>query len=199
MNRTALGLAIGAGYVLGRTKKMKLALALGTMAAGRHAQLGPRALTEFVQKQLADNPQVKKLGEQLRTDLGGVGRAASGALVERRLESLADSLHERTRDVHEQLTGVGRTVTDAGSEDGVEEEEEEENAGPRKRRVPAQKTAEKASAKAPKKSSSSSARKPAARKPSARKPAAEKSSAKPAAERPARTAARASKGGGRRD
>ncbi len=35
MNRTALGLAIGAGYVLGRTKKMKLAFAVGSLVAGK--------------------------------------------------------------------------------------------------------------------------------------------------------------------
>lgn len=31
MNRVGMGLAIGAGYVLGRTKKLKFAFAVGTL------------------------------------------------------------------------------------------------------------------------------------------------------------------------
>ena len=34
-----MGLAVGAGYVLGRTKKMKLAFAVGTMVAGKRMNL----------------------------------------------------------------------------------------------------------------------------------------------------------------
>ena len=31
MNRTGLGLAVGAGYLLGRTRKLKMAFAVGTL------------------------------------------------------------------------------------------------------------------------------------------------------------------------
>lgn len=112
MNRTALGLAIGAGYVLGRTKKMKLAIAVGTMVAGKRLNLSPRALAEMVTTQLENNPQFKEIGDQLREDLRGVGKAASGALVERQIEGLAGRLHNRTQGVRDQISGVAPDVDD---------------------------------------------------------------------------------------
>ncbi|GAA2303503.1 DNA primase [Streptomyces kunmingensis] len=117
MNRAALGLAVGAGYVLGRTKKMKLAFAVGTMVAGKRLKLSPRALAELVSTQLEKNPQFKEIGDQLRQDLRGVGTAASGALVERQLEGLAGRLHSRTQGVQDRIAGVtpdAGDVRDAG-------------------------------------------------------------------------------------
>ncbi|MFJ9863100.1 DNA primase [Streptomyces sp. NPDC101165] len=122
MNRTALGLALGAGYLLGRTKKMKLALAVGSLVAGKKLNLGPQALAELVQQQLHDNPQFKEIGDQLRQDLRGVGKAASGAMAERQMNAIADRLHGRTTELHEQLAGE---LTESGS--GEEETGEDED------------------------------------------------------------------------
>jgi hypothetical protein len=130
MNRMGLGLAVGAGYVLGRTKKMKLAFAVGTMVAGKRMHLSPRALADLVSQQVQNNPQFKEIGDQLREDLRGVGKAASGAMVERRIDALADRLHGRTAEVREQLSGVKDGATglleDDESEESEESEEEEE-------------------------------------------------------------------------
>ncbi|MEV6401930.1 DNA primase [Streptomyces bobili] len=118
MNRVGLGLAIGAGYLLGRTKKMKLAFAVGSMVAGKRLNLTPRALADVVSQQLKDNPQFKEIGDELRQDLRGVGKAASGAMVERQMNALADRLHSRTGQVRDQLQGV---VPDAGVRKDAEE------------------------------------------------------------------------------
>ncbi|MCQ4208463.1 DNA primase [Streptomyces longispororuber] len=112
MNRAALGLAVGAGYVLGRTKKMKLAFAVGTMVAGKRLKLSPSALADLVSQQLANNPQFKEIADELRQDLRGVGKAASGALVERQIEGLAGRLHDRTRGVRDRIEGVVPDVDD---------------------------------------------------------------------------------------
>ncbi|MGW2940103.1 DNA primase [Streptomyces sp. NPDC001156] len=130
MNRVALGLAVGAGYVLGRTKKTKLALALGSLVAGKRMQLSPKALAELVNQQLRNNPQFKEIGDQLRQDLRGVGKAASGAVVERQIEGLAERLHGRTDQVREQLSGVVPETSDlSGLHEEEEAEEEEEKGG----------------------------------------------------------------------
>ncbi|MFF1655804.1 DNA primase [Streptomyces sp. NPDC058255] len=128
MNRLGLGLAVGAGYVLGRTKKMKLAFAVGTMVAGKRMHLSPRALADLVAGQLRDNPQFKEIGDQLREDLRGVGKAASGALVERQIEGLADRLHGRTAEVRDQLAGVVPDVPGLGEEDEAEDADGAEDA-----------------------------------------------------------------------
>ncbi|MEU6552000.1 DNA primase [Streptomyces sp. NPDC046915] len=122
MNRTALGLAIGAGYLLGRTKKMKMALAVGSLVAGKKLNLGPRALADLANQQLRNNPQFKEIGDQLREDMRGVGKAASGAMAERQMNALADRLHGRTAQVRDQLSGV---VPDTGSEDAEDSRDEE--------------------------------------------------------------------------
>ncbi|MGC4971900.1 DNA primase [Streptomyces sp. DT199] len=130
MNRTGLGLAIGAGYLLGRTKKLKMAMAVGGLVAGKKLNLSPRMVADLLQQQLRNNPQFKEIGDQLRQDLRGVGKAASGAMVERQIDALADRLHGRTAQVRDQLNGVvpGQEddAEDAEYEDAEDEEPEEE-------------------------------------------------------------------------
>ncbi|MGW7206277.1 DNA primase [Streptomyces sp. NPDC054837] len=215
MNRLGLGLAVGAGYVLGRTKKMKLAFAVGTLVAGKRMQLSPRALADLVSGQLRDNPQFKEIGDQLREDLRGVGKAASGAMVERQISAIADRLHGRTAEVRDQIAGVVPDTSDLGFEDEEpedeydeepedrdeeeEEEEEEEEPEPRRKaaekRPPAKKTARKTAEKAP-------AKKAPAKKTAAKKTAAAKKTTgkKTAAARTAARGARSRvpKGGGER-
>ncbi|MGW2568035.1 DNA primase [Streptomyces sp. NPDC001537] len=130
MNRVGLGLAVGAGYVLGRTKKMKMAFAVGSLVAGKKMHLSPRALADLVSQQLQNNPQFKEIGDQLREDLRGVGKAASGAMVERQIDALADRLHGRTAQVRDQLSGAtdrAKGLVD-DEEDETQEDENEESA-----------------------------------------------------------------------
>ncbi|MGY5046208.1 DNA primase [Streptomyces sp. 900105755] len=217
MNRMALGLAIGAGYLLGRTKKLKMAVAVGSLVAGKRMNLTPKALLDLANQQLRDNPQFKEIGDQLRHDLRGVGKAASGAMVERQLGAFADRLHGRTTEVRDQLAGVVPDTGDLGPGDGRDDDEEPreqagddreerserkapDRTGPHRkapdreepdRKAPAKKAADKPPAK-----------KAAAKKASAGKPPARKAPAKKAAQgRPAakRTAGQArAKGGGDR-
>ncbi|MDN3021935.1 DNA primase [Streptomyces sp. S.PB5] len=205
MNRVGLGLAVGAGYVLGRTKKLKLAFAVGTLVAGKRMHLSPRALADLVSGQLRNNPQFKEIGDQLREDLRGVGKAASGAMVERQIDAIADRLHGRTAEVRDRIAGVVPDVPDLGSEDeepedayeeeeaeeeeGTEgaaesQEEEEEDGGGEAGSAPRRKQAEKRppAKKAParKAPGKKAAAKKAADKPPAKKATAEKAAAKKA-------------------
>ncbi|WP_328641886.1 DNA primase [Streptomyces canus] len=123
MNRVGMGLAIGAGYVLGRTKKLKFAFAVGTLVAGKRMHLSPRAVADLVSQQLLKNPQFKEIGDTLREDLRGVGKAASGAMVERQIDAIADRLHGRTAQVRDELSGVVPEVP------GLSEDEDEESEG----------------------------------------------------------------------
>ncbi|MBB4711389.1 DNA primase [Streptomyces luteogriseus] len=128
MNRTGLGLAIGAGYLLGRTKKLKMAMAVGGLVAGKKLNLSPRMVADLVQQQLRNNPQFKEIGDQLRQDLRGVGKAASGAMVERQIDALADRLHGRTAQVRDQLSGVVPGQDDEAEDAEYEDEEPEDSA-----------------------------------------------------------------------
>nr|WP_232108073.1 hypothetical protein [Streptomyces gossypiisoli] len=126
MNRVGLGLAVGAGYDLGRTRKLK------------RMNPGPRALADLVSGRLRNNPQFKELGDQLRQDLRGIGGAATGALLERQLDTLADRLHDRTARLRERLSeavpegrdlGYGEKEPADDERDAEEPDAEEPDAG----------------------------------------------------------------------
>ncbi|WP_371663631.1 hypothetical protein [Streptomyces sp. NBC_00280] len=75
MNRVELGLAVGAGYVLGRTKKLKLVFAVGALMAARRMRLSPQEVANLLSGQLRDNPQFKEIVDRLREDLRDLGKA----------------------------------------------------------------------------------------------------------------------------
>lgn len=203
MNRVGLGLAVGAGYVLGRTKKMKLAFALGTLVAGKRLNLTPQGIMDLVSGQLKNNPQFKEIGDQLREDLRGVGQAASGAMVERQLDAFADRLHGRTAEVREQLTGAVPTpdlgAEDEDGEDGEDRDDEpQESAQDSKDDEERERPARKATAKKPaaKKTATKAAKKAPAKQSAPKKKTAAKRTGGAARSAARQTAgARRSKGG----
>jgi hypothetical protein len=99
-----------------------MAMAVGSVVAGKKLNLTPRGVAQLVNQQLRDNPQFKEIGDQLRQDLQGVGKAASGALVERQMTALADRLHSRTEQVRGQVSGA---VPGTGSQEQESGEDEE--------------------------------------------------------------------------
>ncbi|MFI1677536.1 DNA primase [Streptomyces sp. NPDC020607] len=226
MNRLAVGLAVGAGYVLGRTKKAKFAFAVGSMVAGKRLNLSPKALGQMVTQQLENNPQFKEIGDQLRQDLRGVGKAATGSLLNRQLEGIADRLHDRTLGVQDRISGVvpdevkggegkgDREADDDAYDDEEPEKERDSDAGPdadsdadaesddeapsgQRKKAPAKRSAPKAGAK----TASKTAAKKAPAKKTAQKTAARKTTQKKTAAASRGTARRATSsarsGGGR--
>ncbi|MER5743307.1 histone protein [Streptomyces sp. NPDC002225] len=117
VNRLLLAGALAGGYVLGRTKKGRLALTVASYAAGRHFGVEPVKLMSEGARRLGEIPQVADLGDQLRGDLMTAGREAVSAAAGRRLSSFADSLHERTLELE------GRNE----EEDDEEEEEDRDD------------------------------------------------------------------------
>jgi hypothetical protein len=110
---------------------MKMAVALGSLVAGKKLNLGPGALAELARQQLRDNPQFKEIGDQLRQDLRGVGQAASGAMVERRMGSLADRLHDRTARLRGELSSAAPGSGEEPDEDESAAARDEDESGDR--------------------------------------------------------------------
>ncbi|WOT33094.1 DNA primase [Streptomyces coeruleorubidus] len=202
MNRVGLGLAVGAGYLLGRTKKLKMAVAVGGLVAGKKMNLSPRMVADLVQQQLRNNPQFKEIGDQLRQDLRGVGKAASGAMVERQIDAFADRLHGRTAQVRDQLSGVvpGGPEGDAEDAEDEEPEAEAEDSGPEEDDEEPEPAPKEAAKKAPAKKAPAkkTARKAPAKKAPSKKTAGKKAAAKKttAGNRGGSARARLPKGGG---
>jgi hypothetical protein len=99
---TGAALAIGAGYVLGRRRKMRMAAVLaGATAVGGIGGLGGSVLKRGVAALGSTDllggvaPQLSEITDKVRGDLLDAGKAAALAAVTGRIDSLTDSLHER--------------------------------------------------------------------------------------------------------
>jgi hypothetical protein len=120
---TQAALAIGAGYLLGRRRKMRLAAMLAAGAAtGGLGSLGGKALQRGV-KMLGSTealgkfaPQLGELADTVRGDLIDAGKAAATAAVSNRIESLTDSLHERAEVVRDPGAAAGKAARSGADE-----------------------------------------------------------------------------------
>ncbi|MFC9749768.1 hypothetical protein [Streptomyces niveus] len=168
--KVCVAAAMAAGYVLGRTKKGKLALGLAALVAGQQIPMNPRELVILTARKLAENPTVAPLVEQARGEVLGAGRSALSASANRRLEAVADALQQRTEALLEEPLEADEAEEEEEPEEQSEEYEEEEEEGEEKppRRRPAKRPAAK---KAP------------AKKAPAKKAAAKKAPAKKAAKK----------------
>jgi len=200
--RAILAAGIAAGYVVGRTKKGKLALGIVALAVGR--SLDPKDLISQGVSKVAENPELARLSEQIRGQLLGNGRSALSDVADRGLASLTGILQDQARspldgeadeeeepdeDVYEdedeetgQDTEEDQEVWDEDEEPEAREEEEEP-ARPARRR-PAKKAR---------------AEKPTDRKPGPKNPPAKKAMARKAADRKAAAKKAASKRAEARD
>ncbi|WP_399894068.1 hypothetical protein ACGH7X_36620 [Streptomyces sp. BBFR51] len=151
-SKAALAAAVAGGYLLGRTKKAKLAFAVGSYLAGRRIGLSPGQVLSQGLGDLQRMPQVRELTEQVRGELLTAGRAAVTAAANRRLTGLADTLRDRT----EALTGesLRDDADDEAREEGAGDEEDREEArgpAPAPPHRPAKKTAKRPAKRAAKK------------------------------------------------
>lgn len=109
-----IGVALVGGYLLGRTRKAKMAIGLGMFLAGRKLNLDPKQLARAV----ADSPVLSGLGDQARREVVDATKTAATKALTQRANSLADSLHGRTLDL-----GGGEDRPETGGARGEEEPE----------------------------------------------------------------------------
>jgi hypothetical protein len=107
--KAAMAAAVAGGYFLGRTKKAKLALAVGTYLAGRRFSMSPSQLATQGLTKLRETPQFQDLTDQMRHEVLNAGRAAVTAAARRKLLDLSDSLRDRS----ERLSGAADRDDDA--------------------------------------------------------------------------------------
>lgn len=121
MDNAKIGTALLGGYVLGRSKKAKLAISLGAMLAGSRIKPGQ------VGKALQESPFVHTLTDQVRSELTGVGKAAATTVLSSKADHLADTLHRRTAGLRGEAEEPGER--DTGRDEDAEDEDETEPEG----------------------------------------------------------------------
>lgn len=97
MNNIKIGAALVGGYLLGRTKKVKLAIGLGMFLAGKKLSVDPRQLGKLV----AGSPLLGGLNDQVRKELVNATKSAATSALTKRANGFADSLRERTLDLND--------------------------------------------------------------------------------------------------
>ncbi|MGW4197569.1 hypothetical protein [Streptomyces sp. NPDC005004] len=146
-----IAVALVGGYVLGRTKKAKLALGLGMFLAGKKLDLDPRR----VGKLIANSPALGGLNDQVRSQLVDATRTAATEALTQRAAGLASSLARRTEALQDP-TGATDAVRDDDGEaaDDAEDSAESADSGDE---GPARRTSSGGSGRAPAKRARSSA------------------------------------------
>ncbi|MEU3191248.1 hypothetical protein ABZ686_11535 [Streptomyces sp. NPDC006992] len=128
--------AVAGGYLLGRTRKAKLALVLGSAVAGRRLGLDPQELVSKGVRKLSETPQFAALTEQVQEELLSTARTALSAVTNRRIESFTESLRGRTESLSPKEAADGEQESGEGEEERDEEageEPEEESEEPRRK------------------------------------------------------------------
>jgi hypothetical protein len=98
-NAVKLGVGVTGGYLLGRTKKLKLAIGLGAWLVGKRLDLSPSQLAMQGLGQLRQTPEFADLSDRLRSEVGSAGKRALTAAATSRMDSLADRLRDRNEGV----------------------------------------------------------------------------------------------------
>ncbi|SCK18712.1 hypothetical protein [Streptomyces sp. WMMB 322] len=137
--KAALAAGLAAGYVLGRGRKAKLAMAVAAYLASKKMHAKPQELLTAGAERLGDSGQLSQLVEQLRGEVLTVGREALRSVADRRLGSFADALADRTKSLNEVMEAArgeeegpqgeeegGKRETGAQEEEGKEDKEVEE-------------------------------------------------------------------------
>lgn len=176
MTNGKIAVAVAGGYLLGRTKKAKLALGLGMLLAGKKITLDPQQLARAV----ADSPLLSGLNAQARKELSGAAKTAATRALSSRMDGLADSLHERTLSLRGESEAEEEPEDDEAADEAADEDSERKPPAPR--RKPPQAKAAKAPAGR-------------ARKTAASSPGAAQKTAKKTATKTARKSAKKTAGG----
>jgi cobalamin biosynthesis protein CobT len=118
--------AVAGGYLLGRTKKLKLAITVGSMLAGQRISTNPRELLRQGAQLIESNPELSKLSDQVRSQLVQALRAAAVSTASDSMNQLSDAIHSRTERlaVTQGQNGSGEEAEDEAAEEPEEAEDE---------------------------------------------------------------------------
>src|SRR5215203_882749 len=115
--------AVAAGYLLGRFKKLRLAILVGSAMSSpkfRSAAVG------MIEDRLPGGPVVGTLTKEVGGKLINVGKTAATSIVAARINSLSQSLADRSQNLRKGAPGEADKSEGEEPEDEYEEQEGEE-------------------------------------------------------------------------
>ena len=92
MSAAKIGLGVTAGYLLGRTKKLRLAITVGSMLAGQRVATNPIGLIKQASELIDKNPELAKIQQRVTGELMQAARSAALSSATNRVDSWNDRL-----------------------------------------------------------------------------------------------------------
>jgi len=89
-----VAVAIGAGYVFGRTRKMRLAMMAAAASATGILANPPREVFERLMRRALSSPEINEISESVRGDLAGAAKSAAFSAATSRIEALNQRLRD---------------------------------------------------------------------------------------------------------
>src|SRR5690348_11588725 len=114
-----IGLGVAAGYLLGRTKKMRLAITVGSMLAGQRVATDRAGIIRQLGGVVDNNPELAQLRDQITGRMLEAAKSAAIATATSRLEGVTTSLRG--------LPAGGEEDSDEYDEDEDQYEDEAED------------------------------------------------------------------------
>ena len=125
MSATAkIGLGVAAGYLLGRTKKFKLAITVGSMLAGQRIATDRQGLMRQGAQLIDGNPELSKLRDEITGKMLEAAKAAAITTATSRLEGVTKSLRAGVLPEDQDEGEESEDVEDAYDEDAEEDADE---------------------------------------------------------------------------
>jgi hypothetical protein len=128
--RIAVG--VGVGYLLGRTRKGRLALTLAAAGATGRLSTDPAALARQGAKLLGSSAEAKELTGTLRDRLVEAGKAAAVSAASSQVDALSGRIQDRTASLRGRPADADEEADDH-EDDAYEEEGEAPNRKPQRR------------------------------------------------------------------
>ncbi|GAA4832174.1 hypothetical protein [Saccharopolyspora rosea] len=122
--------AVALGYLLGRSRKMKLAIAVGGLLVGRRITTDPVELLRQANKALAASPELNRLLGEARSHLTDAAKAAVTAAAANKIDELGESLTERAGRIRSGRGGAGAVPEQRAQDQDQEQEQEQEQTEP---------------------------------------------------------------------
>src|SRR5829696_2302197 len=127
--------AVAAGYLLGRTKKLKLAITVGSVLAGQRISTNPQKLLKGASGLVQNNPALSALQTELRGRAFDAAKGAAVSVATSRIDKLTDTLRTRgdkkradkeaPAESEEAAEEPEDQYEEAGDEGGAEESEDQ--------------------------------------------------------------------------
>jgi hypothetical protein len=116
MDNGRIAAAVVGGYLLGRTKKMKLAIMVGGALMGKKVPTDPAQLLKLAGSVVDKSPELQRLDAAVRGRLMEAGKDAALSVASSRMEAFTDSLVNRVETLG-RPAGAGGEPVDAEFED----------------------------------------------------------------------------------